>query len=225
MLYSKEEYFDNFLDKQCEQYVFWCDTASNFMYSSLLYGLDRDGMRFQKNTTEEQFSKSFGLVHVYSELKDSVRQELGLSLDSKNDFEQPDYEGNIEDMRMCMRRNEYLSKPHEENGVQALNGEKLDDELLNVINIAKEVKKNNVIQIIKKNDFFTKLDSMKIDVFQSVSFEADKDQQIKVLIGAIEEDEEREKMYYYFMEMKQKKSFNADSFLEDLLHSKYTFKI
>ena len=45
------------------------------------------------------------------------------------------------------------------------------------------------------------------------------------LIGAIEDADERENMFFHYVEMKKKRAFNANDFLDDLLRCKYTFKI
>ena len=76
---------------------------------------NRRGMRFQNNTNETTFSNSFTIVNDYFEMRESHMSELGLKTEQDQKYRTHNLELNVTDMRIHMRRENYLNNPSVEN--------------------------------------------------------------------------------------------------------------
>ena len=78
----------------------------------------------------------------------------------------PDYEPNITKMRTCMRKHEYLSQPERKSELRALgSNDLLNPKLLNLKENGKKQKTENIMNVIRFNDFeagFTSGASIKV---------------------------------------------------------------
>ena len=108
---------------------------------------------------------------------------------------------------------------------QTLKGEKIAKDLKTIYLTAKKKKKENIFQVLKKNDFLCGFKSTKFDIFdkkkeiQTLNI----DEKIKILIATETDPETKHEVYTYYQNHKTEKSFNKEKFLEELLVKNYYF--
>ena len=78
-----------------------------------------------------------------------------------------------------MRSQKYLSTPEEETDPCTLSGDLSGENVLKVKEISDKIKIDNILKIIKNNDFFVNLCSWKIDIFENDSPEINYEEQIR----------------------------------------------
>ena len=119
-----------------------------------------------------------------------------------------------------MRQNKYLSKPEIIENVFSLNGEELDESILDINALAREARQENIMHVLNSGNFFTRYPSKKCDFYEKDSVTIDFEQQIKILISSIEDDSQREHVYKYWKTQKRDKEYDEASFFNDLLDNK-----
>ena len=181
---------------------------------------NRKGMRFQNNKTEEEFANSFTIVNDYVELRDTVINDLGLNTKAEQNFRSQNLEPNIHDMRLMMRTKKYLSNPTEDENLISLSGEELDENILNIFDISRKVRQDNILKVMNRSDFFGSYTCNKFDFFEKGDLDLDLVEQIRILIGSISDDDDRNDMYKFWQKSLKKPDYNEESFLNDLLNNK-----
>ena len=182
---------------------------------------NRRGMRFQNNTDETTFSNSFTIVNDYFDMRDSHMSELGLKTEHDQKYRTHNLELNVTDMRIFMRRANYLNNPSAENVVKSLGGEELNESILKIQDIAISTRQENILQAMNKSDFFSSYPSTKCNFFQNdTEIEPDYEEQIRILISSIEDKDEMDQMYRYWLQEKRKKNYSEETFLNDMLNNK-----
>ena len=90
---------------------------------------------------------------------------------------------------------------------------------------AKTKKKENIFQVLKKNDFLCGFKSTKFDIFdkKKENQTLNIDEKIKILIATETDPETKHEVYTYYQNHKTEKSFNKEKFLEELLVKNYYF--
>ena len=132
---------------------------------------NRKGMRFQNNKTEKEFANSFTIVNTYVEMRETVLNDLGLDTKSDQSYRSQNFEPNIHDMRLMMRARKYLSEPTENDNLVSLSGEELDENILNIFDISRKVRQDNILKVMNRSDFFGSYTSNKIDFFDKGNLE------------------------------------------------------
>ena len=108
---------------------------------------------------------------------------------------------------------------------QTLKGEKIAKDLKTIYLTAKTKKKENIFQVLKKNDFLCGFKSTKFDIFdkKKENQTLNIDEKIKILIATETDPETKHEVYTYYQNHKTEKSFNKEKFLEELLVKNYYF--
>ena len=106
---------------------------------------NKRGVNFQSLRTKEGFMQSFAIVDSFLNMRDSAMKDYNIRTDFDNTNAVPNYESNIILMRAKMREEKYLD-PEKNNKLSSIDGRKMSKEFLNIIDIAQEHKKNNVIK-------------------------------------------------------------------------------
>ncbi len=181
---------------------------------------NRKGMRFQQNRDEESFAKSFIILNDYAEMRDAMFGELGINKNTHQHFRKQNLEPNIHDMRVMMRSKQYLSNPENEESLVTLSGEALNEDILEILEISGKVRQENIVQVMNKSSFFERYQNKQVDFLKDGTFELDYDEQIKVLIGSNENDDERNALYSYWQDIKKSTDYDEESFLNNLLENK-----
>ena len=151
-----------------------------------------------------------------------MSKDLSLSTSSENKFKYPKFESNILKMRKAIRRNEYLSNPEERSELTSLDGKVLNKQVLDIINIGKQARKTNILNAMNTSDFFAPQTIKKFCVFnEGEDFVEDTDYEIRVLISAIDNANQRNDMYLFYENEKSKSDFSAQEFLDNLLTHKF----
>ena len=104
--------------------------------------------------------------------------------------------------------------------MHTLGGEQLDESILDITNIASNVRQQNLANVMNKSKFFGKQSATKIDFFSNDRVEQDIESQIKILISCIEDKDELTKMYHYWSNLKNSPDYNEEMFLTDLINNK-----
>ena len=186
---------------------------------------NKRGLNFQPNIKSvEDFKESFSVCDDYQVMKDACFSS-DYQLKNQNDMipVTPDYEANILAMRVKMRSQKYLHDPSKASDLLALNQNKMDESLCNIIEMAKIQKKENVFSIIKNNDFFCGFKKTAFDIFGSNSSKIDYNEQIRIFIGSLENSDQKFNLYEYWQNSKQQSDYCAETFIDDLIEKKYDF--
>ena len=181
---------------------------------------NKKGMQFQQNRDEESFAKSFTIVNDYVELRDGMLNELGLNYNKPQNFRKHNLELNIFDMRVMMRSKQYLSNPENEESPVTLSGEEINENILEILEISGKVRQENLVQVMNKSSFFERYPNKKVDFLTDETFELDYEEQIRVLISSIENDDEMSAIYSYWQDLKKSNEYDEESFLNNLLQNK-----
>ena len=186
---------------------------------------NRRGMHFQRNRTTEEFATSFALVESYTKLKHSVFEDYGKkSSSSSSSYKTQDYSDNIENMRVLMRSKEYLKFPEEETNIYSLSGKKLNENLLRIKETSDKAKRENILKVIKYNDFKISFASNKYNIFEGKNDRGLKlEDQARILISSEENPEIRANLLEYWRSASLEKEFNLKQFVEDLITNQFSF--
>ena len=185
---------------------------------------NRRGMRFQNNKDETTFSNSFTIVNDYFEMRESHMSELGLKTEQDQKYRPQNLELNITDMRICMRRENYLNNPSVTSAVKSLGGEELKESIMKIQDIAVSTRQKNILQVMNNSDFFARYPSTKCNFFEHDPIEPDYEEQIRILISSIEDKDDMDQMYRYWLTEKRKKNYSKETFIDHLLNNKIFFK-
>ena len=131
-------------------------------------------------------------------------------------------------MRIRMRENNYLNLPEKETPLRGLgNKELLNPKLLQLFETAKKQKTENVLNVIRYNDFekaFTTGVQMKVIKSEVVDkLDTNYEVQIRILIESEEDLETREMLREYFEKSQDHPSFSEEKFIDDILSKKFSF--
>ena len=186
---------------------------------------NKRGMNFQRNRTTEDFARSFALVESYTKLKQSVFEDYGKnSRSSSSSYKTQDYSDNIENMRILMRSKEYLKFPEEEKKIYSLSGKKLNESLLRIKETSDEAKRENILKVIKYNDFKISYSSKKYNIFEGEKNRGLKlEDQARILISSEENSEIRANLLEYWRSASLENDFNLKQFVEDLITNQFSF--
>ena len=177
----------------------------------------------------EDFEKAFLLVDEFSKVKNVCFEDYNIKphggINSPNI---PDYEPSIMKMRIRMRENNYLNLPEKETPLRGLgNKELLNPKLLQLFETAKKQKTENVLNVIRYNDFekaFTTGVQMKVIKSEVVDkLDTNYEVQIRILIESEEDLETREMLREYFEKSQDHPSFSEEKFIDDILSKKFSF--
>ena len=115
-----------------------------------------------------------------------------------------------------MRQEKYLD-PFKGKKLSSLDGRKMKKDFLNLIEIAQEHKKNNILKVIKHNDFQITMKDSRFDPFEGKTPEIDLSEQIRILISSEEDPNKRWILYESWQKERKKKIFNEAVFLDEIL--------
>lgn len=153
-------------------------------------------------------------------MRESVLSDLNINFGDYETFRNPQYETNIKEARLKMRSMQYLCEPEKvNNSIISLEGKKLGKNFKNILTISKDMRTENILQLIKTNNFRTSFKTRKFDPFSKddVTKTINIEDQIKILICDNKTSEQREKLYSSWMKEKKKPSYNSKIYLENLL--------
>ena len=185
---------------------------------------NKRGLNFQKARNVQTFKENFSVCDQYKEMKDNCfKDDYNIKNQDNHIPETPNYEDNIRLMRTVMRTKKYLSEPAKSSGLLALNENEMDKGILKVTDLAKETKKENVFSIIKSNDFFCGFKKKNFEIFGKNKIDVDYNEQIKIFIGSLEDNEQKLSLYEYWLKVKDQSDFNAEKFVENLIERKFDY--
>ena len=183
---------------------------------------NKRGMSFGPNKSLDEMKTSFAVCDMYHQLRDSVFEDCQIQAKDSYSYKTQNYEENIFKMRLKMRQSEYLTEPEEEKELISIRGHDINDKLLDIRKIGEQVRKENILNILNHNDFFTKLPTQKFDIFSEESRrELDLGEQIQILISCEENSETRAALLEYWQTSKNNPEFDEKEFVESLLYNNY----
>ena len=130
-------------------------------------------------------------------------------------------------MRTAMRIKSYLSKPQQNRGFYSLEGKELNPQLANIINIAKSQRQEDVLNVIRYNDFsagyntnsYLKVLKNEAEDKLGINFET----QLDILITSEQNPELRENLREYCSEARKKSDFDEEKCVEDILCNRFSY--
>ena len=188
---------------------------------------NKRGLNMQQVKTVDDFKQSFNLVDHYNEMKESCFQDYDIKMHGGNIVTNQDYEENITKMRISMRTKSYLTKPERNEGIFSLGGEELNSELPNLVNIAQKQRQENILNVIRSNDFNAGYQTN--SVFQVLKNETkdklgiDYATQLRILIASEENPELRENLTEYYTLSRDHPDFDEEKIVDDILSSNFSF--
>ena len=217
-----EEYLN---DKRCSNYT-------RLPYASEPHDerheeYNKRGLNMQNVRTVADFKQSFKLVDHFSEMKDSCFDDYGIKKHGGNSLTNPDYEENVCKMRITMRHNSYLSKPEKSEGLFSLSNEELNPELLNLVEIAKMQKQEDILNVIRHNDFGrgyktqSNISILKNEAKDKLGI--DFESQLRILIASEEDAELRENLRDYCATSRNHPNYNEEKLVDDILARNFAF--
>ena len=107
--------------------------------------------------------------------------------------------------------------------MKSISGESLDANMSNLKDFSERVKNQNILKVIRHNNFFTSFGAKKLNVFEIEAEEEDLEEQAKILISSEEDPDLRANLYEYWKVSSQKSTFNNHKFVQDLLIKNFSF--
>ena len=181
---------------------------------------NRKGMRFQNNKDEQSFAKSFSIVNEYFDMRNDMFDELGLSHEQEQKFRKQNLEYNIFDMRVLMRSRQYLSSPENEDSLETLSGDAMNEDILDIFEISGQVRQENLVQVMNQSSFFGRYSNKRIDFLNTDTFEPDYEDQIRVLISSLEDEDAVKALHCYWTDLQKSEDYDEESFLNSLMENK-----
>jgi hypothetical protein len=130
-------------------------------------------------------------------------------------------------MRVAMRKNCYLTKPQNKKTLLSLENVELNSKLPNIVNIAREQRQEDVLNVIRHNDFnhgYTT--SSKFNVLKNETQEKlgiNYETQLNILIASEENAELRENLREYCSASRNHPDFDEEKLVEDILCINFSF--
>ena len=188
---------------------------------------NKRGLNMQNIKTAEDFQQSFQLVDHYIQMKESCFEDYDIKMHGGNIITIQNYEENISRMRTAMRIKSYLSKPQQNRGFYSLEGKELNPQLANIINIAKSQRQEDVLNVIRYNDFsagyntnsYLKVLKNEAEDKLGINFET----QLDILITSEHNPELRENLREYCSEARKKSDFDEEKCVEDILCNRFSY--
>ena len=185
---------------------------------------NQKGIRMFKVKSVDDLLRNFEIVGPYYNMRKTVMDEHKIKTDFDKSHKTQEYDSDIMDMRVRMRSLKYLSEPEKAQKPVSLSGEKVKD-ILNITDEAKEVKKNNLLKMIKHNTFFCNFGKKKLDIFSEDEREIDHDEEIRILLSMYDKDSETfEYLKLFWEQAKQRPDYDKKEFAEELLYKTFNFE-
>ena len=188
---------------------------------------NKRGLNMQTVKTVADFKQSFQLVDHYNDMKNSCFDDYDIVKHGGNTLTNPDYDENVCKMLIFMRQNSYLSKPKKDQQLLSLANEELDPKLPNLVEIAKLQKQEDVLNVIRFNDFSHGYKTKSnINILKNESKDklgVDYESQLRILIASEENAELRENLRDYCIASRNHPDFNEEKLVEDILARNFSF--
>ena len=188
---------------------------------------NKRGLNMQNIQTVDDFKQSFQLVDQYMQMKESVFEDYNIKIDSGNVTSVVDYEQNILKMRVAMRRQSYLNKPERDSGMLSLDNKELNPQLANLVKIAQDQRQENVLKVIRHNDFSSGFTTgVKFKTLKEESEDrlgTDFETQLNILIASEENAELRENLTEYCRVSRLHPEFDEEKIVDDILSRNFSF--
>ena len=188
---------------------------------------NKRGLNMQNIRTVDDFKQSFKLVDHYDQMKKSCFEDYNIKIHGGNSLTVLDYEENIAKMRVSMRKNSYLTKPQQKKTLVSLENNELNSKLPNLVTIAKEQRQEDVLNVIRHNDFnHGHSSSSKFKVLKNEAVEKlgiNYETQLSILIASEENAELRENLREYCSASRNHPEFDEEKLVEDILSGNFTF--
>ena len=231
------EYFDEKLSERAPLLKEYIDKRKCSNFTGNTYGnephderheeFNKRGLNMQNIQTADDFKQSFQLVDHYMEMKESIFEEYDIKMHGGNITSVHNYEENILKMRVAMRKESYLNKPERDIGMYSLEKKELNPQLLNIANIAHNQRQENIMNVIRHNDFNSGYNSSaKFEVLKHNSKETlgiNFETQLNILIASEENPEMRENLQDYVRTSRLHKDFDEEKIVDDILCKNFSF--
>ena len=177
----------------------------------------------------EEFDLAFTIVDDLEELKSKYYEELVVEDRSKEaPIVVPNYELNIREMRIAIRRSKYFDDPYSEGELESIEGDKLNTALIDIFKISRQKRDSDILNVIRYSDFNKSYNSKsRIPILENdknhVTSAKEMEDQIFILLHCIEEKEEKDFLTELFLNEKAGKSNTfLQTFLECLIDKNYS---
>ena len=188
---------------------------------------NKRGLNMQNIKTADDFKQSFQLIDHYNKMKESCFEDYEIKMHGGNIITIQDYEDNISKMRVCMRKESYLTKPDQTHRTFSLENHELNHQLPNIIDIANKQRQENIMKVIRHNNFNAgysndaKLQVLKDETEDKLAINYET--QLQILIASEENPELRENLKEYCSASKNHPDFDEEKIVEDILSRNFCF--
>ena len=149
---------------------------------------NKRGLNLQNINSIDDFVQSFKICDVFTQMKNACLEENDSVKQCKKP---PNFEENLDQMRIALRHSNFLSKPEKKQRLENMKGEKLNKNFKNIVDVSRDVRRDNIMKVIRHNSFsnFNNLNLHILDRDEDM-LEPNFEDQIKILL-ACEADQER----------------------------------
>ena len=188
---------------------------------------NKRGLNMQNIKTVDDFKQSFQLVDHFTKMKDSCFEDYGIKIHGGNTITNQEYEENISRMRVAMRNKSYLSRPQTKRAPLSLDSKELNPKLPSIVNIARDQRQVDVLNVIRHNDFAhgyatnSKFKVLKNEIDEKLGINYE--MQLNILIASEENAELRENLREYCNNSRNHPDFDDEKLVEDILAKKFSF--
>ena len=188
---------------------------------------NKRGLNMQNIKTAEDFKQSFQLVDHYTQMKEACFDDYDIKMHGGNIITNIDYEENILKMRVSMRKISFLTKPQQDRPMLSMQNKELNPQLPNIFKIAQKQKQEDVMNVIRHNDFNCGYNtSAKLDILKNekedklgINFET----QLEILIASEENPELRENLKEYCQKSRKHPDFDEEQIVDDILSKNFSY--
>ena len=177
----------------------------------------------------EEFDLAFTIVDDLEEMRSKYLGELGIEdRTQESTVVIPDYEEQVRDMRISLRKTNYLKNPQSVVELESVEGHKLNKSLLDVFQTSRDKRNSDILNVIRYSDFSkgynskSRIPILEVDKENETTVKEIEDQ-ILILLHCIEDKEEKDVLTETFLNGKngKPKSYFID-FLSSLIDQTYS---
>ena len=211
-----------------------CTNFTNKNFNSEPYDerheeFNKRGLNMFNIRSIDDFKKAFLLVDEYMAVKKTCFSDIDIKLpENESDPKLPNYQNYVQKMRLHMRKYSYLDNPYKERTLHSLrSNEPLNPQLLHLVEIATKQKNENILNVMRFNDFDSGFKSRSaIDVVNAnAEYNLDTNHELhaKILIECIDDLEDREVIRNFYLAHRDDADFVDETFVDGLVQGRVSF--
>ena len=96
----------------------------------------------------------------------------------------------------------------------------MNEDILDIFEISGQVRQENLVQVMNQSSFFGRYSNKRIDFLNTDTFEPNYEDQIRVLISSLEDEDAMKALHCYWTDLQKSEDYDEESFLNSLMENK-----